>query len=496
MRVTYAEALFDADRRKGDRNQLAGKDIVGVTDEFIADGGASRRFEPLWFRTWRFLELHVTTADQPLTIDRVEARFTGFPLELRARFDAGDEALQRIWDISWRTVQLAAHETYVDAPYWEQLQYVGDTRVDALLSYALANDDRLARQAIEQFDDSRSAEGLTQSRYPTLEPQYIPPYSLFFVGMVHDFWMYREDAAFVAARLPGTRAVLDWYLARQRPDGLLGHLPYWVHGDTGTALDDAIQDADGGSALVTLQFLMALRDAAAMERAMGEPWRAERYLAAADRAAGAVAALWDADKGPGGRHAGQEDLGPPGERHGADGRHASRPIVRKLLADRVIAIGRHPAGRAADGSRGAAWPLAAIPSATFYFRFYLARALEAAGRGDAYLGLLQPWRDLLGQGLTTWPEHPDPSRSDCHAWSAHPALDLLRVVAGIRPDAPGFARVRIAPAPGVLTAVSAVHPHPKGEIRVAYERSGSTLTASVELPAGVEGVLVWNGREH
>ena len=210
-------------------------------------------------------------------------------------------------------MQLAAHETYVDAPYWEQLQYVGDTRVDALLSYALANDDRLARQAIEQFDDSRSAEGLTQSRYPTLEPQYIPPYSLFFVGMVHDFWMYRGDAAFVAARLPGTRAVLDWYLARQRPDGLLGHLPYWVHGDTGTALDDAIQDADGGSALVTLQFLMALRDAAAMERAVGEPWRAERYLAAADRAAAAVAALWDADKGLVADTPAQEDLGAPGE---------------------------------------------------------------------------------------------------------------------------------------------------------------------------------------
>ena len=169
---------------------------------------------------------------------------------------------------------------------------------------------------------------------------------------------------------------------------------------------------------------------------------------------------------------------------------------QKALADRVIAIGRHPAGRAADGSRGAAWPLAAIPSATFYFRFYLARALEAASRGEADLDLLQPWRDLLGQGLTTWPEHPDPSRSDCHAWSAHPALDLLRVVAGIRPDAPGFARVRLAPAPGVLTAVSAVQPHPKGEIRVAYERSGSTLTATVELPAGVEGVLVWNGVEH
>jgi len=495
VRVTYAEALFDANRQKGDRNELAGKEIVGVTDEFIADGGEHRRFGPLWFRTWRFLELRVTTADAPLTVERVEARFTGFPLELRAGFDAGDDALRRIWEISWRTVQLAAHETYVDAPYWEQLQYVGDTRVDALLSYTLANDDRLARQAIEQFDDSRSAEGLTQSRYPTLEPQYIPPYSLFFIEMVHDFWMYRGDRAFVAARLPGTRAVLDWYLLRQRDDGLLGHLPYWVHGDTGTALDDTIQDPDGGSALITLQLVTTLRDAAALEHALGEAWRAQRYLAAADRAARAVAALWDSSKGLVADTPAMKTWGHPVNIAALIA--GVLPADRQAaLADSVIAIGRHPAGRSADGGRGAAWPLDAIPSATFYFRFYLSRALEAVGRGDAYLDLIQPWRDLLSQGLTTWPEHPDPSRSDCHAWSAHPALDLLRVVAGIRPDAPGFARVRIVPAPGSLTKLSAVHPHPNGQIRVAYELSGLQLTASVELPPQVEGVLVWRGREY
>ena len=73
------------------------------------------------------------------------------------------------------------------------------------------------------------------------------------------------------------------------------------------------------------------------------------------------------------------------------------------------------------------------PSATFYFRFYLARALEAVNATESYVDLLQPWRAMLAQGLTTWAEHPEPSRSDCHAWSAHPALDLLRVVAGIRP---------------------------------------------------------------
>jgi hypothetical protein len=69
-------------------------------------------------------------------------------------------------------------------------------------------------------------------------------------------------------------------------------------------------------------------------------------------------------------------------------------------------------------------------------------------------------------------------------------------VAGIRPDAPGFARVRLTPALGPLDRLSAVHPHPAGEIRVAYRRTGSSLNATVDLPSGVDGVLVWKGIEH
>jgi hypothetical protein len=313
--------------------------------------------------------------------------------------------------------------------------------------------------------------------------------------MVHDFWMYRGDRAFVADRLPGTRTVLDWFIARQRADGLLGRLPYWVHGDTGTALDDAIQDADGGSGLITLQWIITLRHAAELERAVGEPWRAERYLAAAARAAQGVATLWDDRRGLFADTPARASWG-----HPINITAMMAGVVpharRAAHADTVVAIARHEAGRAADGGRGGAWPLDAIPSATFYFRFYLGRALEAAARGDVYLDLLAPWRTLLAQGLSTWPEHPDPSRSDSHAWSAHPALDLLRLVAGIRPDAPGFARVRIAPALGRLDHLSAVHPHPRGEIRVSYRRAANGLDATVELPEGVDGVLVWNGAEH
>ena len=89
-----------------------------------------------------------------------------------------------------------------------------------------------------------------------------------------------------------------------------------------------------------------------------------------------------------------------------------------------------------------------VMSASYYFRFYLARALDHAGLADEYLQSLDPWRKLLPMHFSTWPEVPGDTRSDSHAWSAHPIYDMLTLVAGIEPASPGFASVRIAAAPG------------------------------------------------
>jgi hypothetical protein len=495
VRLTYAEALYDKAGEKGNRNEIAGKEIVGVEDEFVAGGGRARVFSPLWFRTWRFLELMVTTGAEPLTVDRLTARFAAFPLERRARFSSDDTGLAKIWDVSWRTARLAAYETYMDAPYWEQLQYVGDTRIDALISYAMAGESRLARRALELFDQSRLSDGLTQSRYPTAELQYIPPYSLIFVGMLHDHWMYCDEPSFVRERLPATRTVLDWFLARQRDDGLLGFLPFWIHGDTGTALDTAIQGPSGGSGLVTIQLLTALREAAEMEEALGDRDRAVRYRERAAVEAAAVRTLWDPGHGLMADTPERQTFGHPVNIL-ALAQGLAPPEDRDTLARNVLDIARHPAGRAADGGPGGPWPLTEIPSASYYFRFYLARALEATGRGDDYVSLLEPWRQMLALGLTTWPEHPEPTRSDCHAWSAHPGFDLLRLVAGIKPATPGFRTVRIEPHLGALTRLEAAHPHPLGEIAVSYRRERSGVRAQVTLPDGLSGDLVWAGRTH
>ena len=137
-----------------------------------------------------------------------------------------------------------------------------------------------------------------------------------------------------------------------------------------------------------------------------------------------------------------------------------------------------------------------LTQSTYYFSYYQLEALRKAGLGERYVDQLAPWRGMLDLGLTTVPETPEPTRSDSHAWSAHPNYGLLATVLGVRPAEPGFKRVRIAPHLGPLRRAEGQVPHPLGEIVVRLARTdGGGLRAEVTLPPGLEGVLEWGGKE-
>jgi len=97
-------------------------------------------------------------------------------------------------------------------------------------------------------------------------------------------------------------------------------------------------------------------------------------------------------------------------------------------------------------------------------------------------------------GFTTWPEQPGDTRSDSHAWTAHPTFDLLTLVAGVEPASPGFKTVKIEPHLGDLTSLEASYPHIKGLIHVKYAVSGGALHADIEMPEGLPGTFVWKDK--
>lgn len=492
LQLTFSEALYDAEGKKGNRNEIEGRHIDGITDRFISNGDEHQSFQPLWWRTWRYVQIEIQTKSAPLRLENLRAWFSAYPFEEKASIGGDISALSALWDVGWRTARLCAHETYMDAPYWEQLQYVGDTRIQALISYVMSGDSRLARQAITNIDSSRTPEGITQSRYPSGLPQFIPTFSLLWIGMLHDYWMYVDDEALVRDTVPHTRAVIDWYASHLRPDGVMGKVAWWEFGDWTSGYPSGVppQEADGGSTFITLQFIEALKNASDLEAKYGSPERVKQYEEMIRRATDGLNRLsWDERYGlyadtPAKTSFSQQanllaswlDVAP---------RKAQADILRRLLASQA---------GAATNFEGK--PVPPMSQASFYFRFYLSRALQHAGLDDLYLEQLGPWYAMLRMGLTTWAETPEPTRSDCHAWSASPNYDLLTIVAGIQPSTQGFRQVRIAPHLGKLTHLNAAMPHAKGEIRVAYQKTGNRWKAEVTLPAGLTGEFVWGERRY
>ncbi|MGA2740429.1 MAG: alpha-L-rhamnosidase C-terminal domain-containing protein [Bryobacteraceae bacterium] len=481
IEMGYAESLWlSGFREKGNRNEIEGKQFVGVYDIFIADGGRRRRFDPLWWRTWRYLQLSIETQDQPLTIDDLHGVYTGYPFERKARFEAGSAEIQKILDTGWRTARLCAHETYMDCPYYEQLQYAGDTRVQALVSLYMTGDGRLMRNAIELLDSSRSAEGATYSRAPSRLQQYIPPFSLWWIGMLRDYWMYQDDPAFVARMLPGVRAVLWFFAAHLQPGGSRGslaHLPWWNFVDWTKEWDGGVPPALNGanSAPLDLQLLLAYQWAAEMEATLGNKALAEEDRQAAARLRDSARQLyWDAGRrlfaDTPDKHEYSQQANALAVLAGVTEGAEARDLIDRVAGDQSLV------------------------QCSIYFRHYLHSAMNKAGAGDRYLDMLGPWRGMLDRGLTTWAETSDPTRSDCHAWGASPNYELFRTVLGIDSAAPAFARVTIRPFLGKLTHVSGAIPHPKGEMAVTLILDGGKLEAGVTLPAGVSGQFEWRGQ--
>jgi alpha-L-rhamnosidase len=476
--LRYAEALWQPGRKgKGNRDEIEGKEFLGYQDVFLPDGGPKRLYRPLYWRTWRYIELTIETKDQPLTIEDLRGVYTGYPFVRKARFDAGSEEFQKILDVGWRTARLCGHETYMDCPYYEQLQYVGDTRIQALVSLYMTGDHRLVRNAIEQINSSRTPEGATYSRAPSALQQYIPPFSLWWIGMVHDYWMYVDDPEFVKQMLPGVRAVLSFYASYQKPNGSLRRMPWWNYVDWVERWPRGMppMEEDGSSAAINLQLLLAYRWASELEAALGWKQLSGIYRAEAEKLRATVREqYWDSGRG----------LFADTPRHTQFSQHANALAV--LAGVSTGAEARQVMERAiADQS---------LAPASIYFRYYLHLAMRKAGLGDRYIEMLGPWRKMLSDGLTTWAERDSfRVRSDCHAWGASPNIELFRIVAGIDSAAPGFRRVTISPHLGKLERVSASIPHPKGEIAVLLELRNGKLHAEVTLPEGVEGEFHWRG---
>ncbi|KAH9889617.1 Six-hairpin glycosidase-like protein [Xylariomycetidae sp. FL2044] len=467
LKITYSEGYeleprqYPFFRSKADRLDAENGHLIGPYDEVALDlpEGQAVVYEPFWFRTFRIMRFEITTGSEPVQLLSFDATQTNYPMGVKASWhDTGDDDTEKIWDVSIRTMRNCMFDGYSDCPFYEQLQYSGDSRSVGLFHYLVSGDDRLMRQAISNFAASVLAEGLTQSRFPSHVPQLIAGFSLFWVLQVCDHHLYFGDTAYARSFAPRVDGVLEFYDRHVDTLGLVSGFPddVWQYVDWVTTWGATDEHPDKGvptsgrasnrHTYFSMLYAYVLRRASQLVRDVGRPGHAQEYEARAEAVVQAV------------------------RKHCYDGRFftdSTADVADDLAYSQhcqVFAVlsGAAGAGGAPDDQKRLLRESFADPKfskCSYVMTFYALRAHAQAG-DDVYEDYWRrrvwgPWRKMLADRLSTWEEDDVRQRSDCHAWGSVPVYEYCTELAGVQPRAPGCARILFRPRLGLSPGISA-----------------------------------------
>ena len=472
LTACYSECYTDPNGKKSTRNGFEGAILDGYRDRYLVRGDRNETYEPFWFRTFRFLKITVETGEEPLTIRGIRAKATGYPLEAVTRVETSDPSLSAIWDISLRTLRRCMHDTYLDCPYYEQLQYIMDTRVEALYTYSVSGDDRLARKALEEFRLAQRPDGLFNCSFPNTNRNIIPSFSIYYILMLHDHMMYFGDRALLERHKETVLEALAFFHRHRTSGGLVDKVgglnrvdPVWGFIDwadrwMGTTGIPSV-GLHGPNTLDSLLYLLGLQTAGEIFRFLEDARASELE----QRAMLLQAAI---------RHACMTGEGLLSDAPG-------RPVFSQHAQVFGVLTG------VLDPEEGRVALLETferddVAHCSVAMCFYLFRALEQTGLYEQTDRLWDKWRKMVDLGCTTCVESEHYPRSECHAWGALALYEFPSVILGVRPGAPGYQKIRIDPVPGVLQCANGSVITPRGTVRVSWDQSTSPMTLTIEAP--------------
>ncbi|KAJ5715863.1 uncharacterized protein N7483_013044 [Penicillium malachiteum] len=503
LRTTYSEGYeleprsYPFFRSKADRLDASTGHILGPYDDVTLEvhHTESTVYEPFWFRTFRILRLEVSVGTEAVLLSSFKGTQVNYPLDVKASWsNPGDPTSKGIWDVSIRTLRNCMFDGYSDCPFYEQLQYSGDSRSVGLFHYLLSGDDRLMRQAITNFGASITPEGLTQSRFPSHVPQIVAGFSLYWILQICDHHLFFGDTRYSRSFLPRIDGVLDFFDSHVDELGLVSGMPddVWQYVDWVTTWGATDDHPDKGvptsgrksnrHTYFSMLYAYVLMQAARLVRGVGRPGNAAEYESRAESILQAI------------------------RKHCYDGQYFTDSTAD--VADdgsysqhcQVFAV----LSGAAQPSEIERLLLTSFndpkfSKCSYMMRFYALRAL-AMTEGSAYEELWDtmwaPWRQMLANNLTTWEEDDVRQRSDCHAWGSVPIYEYCTEVAGVSPLEPGCSKILFKPRLSLGPAIEAKVPlgrdnlasvswaaDDEKNIRVRLQLSKAILVVS-QLPGG------------
>jgi len=464
---------------KGNRNDWQNGHLEGHTDCYQVAGVGLRqrpeRYEPFWFRTFRFIRLNIETREEPLTLCHFGYVETGYPLEVRTRCFSSDDKLLSVWDISERTLRRCMHETYEDCPFYEQLQYAMDARSEILYTYAVSADDRLARKCMDDFRRSQRYDGLLNASYPCYGSNVISSFSIYYILMLCDHMMWFGDKELLEDHLPTVEGILHFFHRHRAAEGYVDKVG-GINGEEKWSFIDWVPEweattgapaavLEGPLTMESLLYVMGLQHAAKIADYIGRPETAEFWRSRAQEVQSAIRL----------HCTGKDGLLQDGPGVEFYSQHVQ---VFAVLTDTLS-----PEQGRINLEKTLLHPEQYI-QCSVAMAFYLFRALQKTGLYRWTKEYWKLWTRMIEDGATTCVEDSIGQRSDCHAWGALVLYELPCVILGVQPARPGYQTVCIAPEPGYLDSARGEVWTPRGLVKVRWDiRSKPVL--EYEAPEGI-----------
>lgn len=449
---------------------------------YITRAGLNR-FTSLKRRSGRYLFVTLRNQKAPVRLRHLHLVESTYPVAAVGRFAASDARLEKIWEISTRTLKLCMEDTYTDCPLYEQTHWVGDARNEALFGYSVFGAEDLGRRCIRLTAQSLERYPITGCQTPSSWDVLLPAWSFLWGISTWDYYWATGDRRFLAEVYPAVIRNLKGAEKYVGADGLFSG-PFWNMFDWSGA------DQNQKTVLHNSMFLVGAIDAALKDaEVLGDTQHTAWLKGLRARLVASINRLWDVEK-----KSYPDSIRADGSVSPSTCQHTSFLAILYDVID--------PAHRT-DARRNVLDPPAGmVRIGSPFASLYHYETLEKLGLEEEIIAqIYQNYLPMLEAGATTvWESFPSgttgrggfPTRSHCHAWSSAPSYFLNRIVLGIKPTAPGAARVELSPRLAGLTWARGAVATVRGPIDVAWKLADNVLDVTCTAPEGVQVAFVKN----
>ena len=347
---------------------------------------------------------------------RVEA--SSYPEALREitqPLSVSDPLLNDIIALCENTLRSCLFDGFVDNPWRESAQWIGDALPNSLVLTSMTDDVRPVRRVLELATEQIYPDGMLPTVLPSEAHAYaVVDFNFQWVELLYFYWQTSGDDAFVAKQWPALVSMLDCFAAQLVHRELLHNLP-----GRRLFIDWAPISKEDPSAIYNLHFLLALQLAVEMAESFNADMDAARWRGQAEALQAAIRrAFWRDERWYDDR---------AGTTHS------------QLAAAMAILTGTATVGEASSlldalvqRSLGPdEHDPGAMVLASPYMHHRLFQALREAGRWREVVEIVRfRWgRWVRGGYPTAWENwNVDfPDGSECHGFSAHPRYHLAKI---------------------------------------------------------------------